>query len=292
MLKNLYKTLMLALLIAILALFSSIQAQADSLICTDEEKANFECFESQGFIVKIVKINGSFPFINHDGDSVFQYKINGYPHKFDGHPPKIDDVLALFPVCNPELNVIGANYHFNLADPGVGDSRGRGCKTNFGTGQELFQSFQWTGFRAYAGRVTVTIEGVVGTKNGPLLLQRSCHPAGWPYGDIQLPGCQITRQGTALLRTIPLDDNNCIRVSLNPGTLCADEVLWFRNATCEGESEPIPEEEDADPIAIFSGTGNQFCPEGFRVIDVPGFSPCYEYVSGGRTRYIPSGCNK
>lgn len=290
--KNIHKTLVLALLIAILALFSSIQAQASGLICTPEETANFGCFVDKGHRVKIVKDEGgNFPQILMENGIT----VSRFEYKIDCHPPLIKKVLALFPVEDPQLVIFAASHPYKLYQPGQGDIRP--IKTNFGIGQNFIQTFKWK-FNAVKGRIWVDIEGVVSAKPSSMLLQKTGNWKKWPWGEILLPARAVTRAGTPLRKCVPLC-NECagdgdvedlaISVEVDPGSLCALRVWEHHFLDCTDGGILIDPEKDGDlPIAGFSGSGNQFCEEAYlKFVQSP---PCFQYVSGGRTRYIPSGC--
>ena len=73
--------------------------------------------------------------------------------------------------------------------------------------------------------------------------------------------------------------------------MCADRVFHRITKDCSDEKykEPIkPVEEGKIPIPkTASGTGNQYCPEA--IVHYENSPYCFQYTSGGRTRYIPRG---
>ena len=83
-----------------------------------------------------------------------------------------------------------------------------------------------------------------------------------------------------------------IKVERSRNDLCAEVVTQHKNSDCTApvSKDEIPVVEgERIPDEAYSGTGNQFCPEAIVVFR---HSPrCYQYTSGGRTRYIPPGCN-
>jgi len=100
---------------------------------------------------------------------------------------------------------------------------------------------------------------------------------------------EVLRPGTALTECKLLEKNLSILVKRSPKTLCAETVTLYKNNDCTGEGAPVEAlpSNPKLPKAAFSGTGNQFCQEAFVVYER---SPaCFEYTSGGRTRYIPPG---
>lgn len=278
-------------MVAMLMLFATTQALANGLSCSAEEMENFECFKSKGHTVKIVKdVNDKFPRIDDNGDSVFEYDSAC-------NWPKITKVLALFPVEDPELMIGAAIPRGVLAPAGQGDIYPI-VKTNFGTGQEFFQTLKWD-FNRGSGRISVTIVGEVSAKHGPMLLQKTGNWRKWPYGDILLPARAVTRSGTPIKKCVPLCSecagegdvqDLAISIEVDPGSLCALRVWEHHFFDCTDDGTLINPEEDGDlPVAGFSGSGNQFCEEAYlKFVDSP---PCFQYVSGGRTRYIPSGCS-
>lgn len=100
---------------------------------------------------------------------------------------------------------------------------------------------------------------------------------------------EVLRPGTALTECKLLEKNLSILVKRNPKTLCAETVRFYKNNDCMGEGAPVEAlpSNPKLPTKAFSGTANQFCQEAFVVYER---SPaCYQYTSGGRTRYIPPG---
>jgi hypothetical protein len=100
---------------------------------------------------------------------------------------------------------------------------------------------------------------------------------------------EVLRPGTALKECKLLEKNLSILVERNPKTLCAETVTLFKSGDCTGKGIEVSElpSDPKLPKAAFSGAGNQFCPEAFVVYER---SPaCFQYTSGGRTRYIPPG---
>lgn len=100
---------------------------------------------------------------------------------------------------------------------------------------------------------------------------------------------EVLRPGTALTECKLLEKNLSIFVKRSPKTLCAETVTLYENNDCSGKGvqvDPLPSNPKL-PTKAFSGTGNQFCQEAFVVYER---SPaCFQYTSGGRTRYIPPG---
>ena len=103
---------------------------------------------------------------------------------------------------------------------------------------------------------------------------------------------EILRPGEPREVCIPLEENLSILVERNLKTWCAETVTPYKSVDCtRGRGDPIlPEDPDKNPKlpkAAFSGAGNQFCPEAFVVYQNSPY--CFQYTSGGRTRYIPPG---
>jgi hypothetical protein len=72
---------------------------------------------------------------------------------------------------------------------------------------------------------------------------------------------------------------------------CAEEVTYHKaQALCQGTGQPVPIVDKPSQVPAH-GIGNPACSESIKVKkkDNPGY--CYEYNSGGTTRYIPPGCN-
>ena len=102
---------------------------------------------------------------------------------------------------------------------------------------------------------------------------------------------EVLRPGSAIKECKILEKNLSILVERNQKTLCAETVTVYKSNDCTGASTIIqPEDPDKNPKlpkAAFSGAGNQFCQEAFVIYDNSPY--CFQYTSGGRTRYIPRG---
>lgn len=268
--------------------------------CTEEEIGNFECFASApdgAYVVKAVKgSDGSFPIINGDGNSVFEYTINC--------ETKIEDVLALFQTCDPLLVPIaastsryGSSWYFN--SPGRGDTDAFTCKTYFGTGQMSFQAFEWRKFNATSGSVKVTLQGLVEAARGPMLLKRTCFASNWEYGEIKLPACKALytlapsvvedKTVTGLLNGAQVQIQ--LKIYRDPVTGCATKVRFMDLSKTWFEAPPVTVQAQAEgdetpeTLIICSDTNaNQKCPEcQFTATGSPGWT----YISsGGVTRRV------
>jgi hypothetical protein len=104
--------------------------------CTDQEMADFECFESAGYRVRVIKgLNGEFPEIT-EGNSEFAYNICKI------HTRPIKHVAILFPNnCDPLLEIIGS-------DPSCGEDpqdcvRPFDLLTGLGKWQSLLDVYRW-----------------------------------------------------------------------------------------------------------------------------------------------------
>jgi hypothetical protein len=102
---------------------------------------------------------------------------------------------------------------------------------------------------------------------------------------------EVLRPGTAIQECKLLEKGLSILVERNPKTLCAETVTAYKSNDCTGKSTIVrPEDRDKKlklPKGAFSGAGNQYCPEAFVYYQNSPF--CFQYTSGGRTRYIPPG---
>lgn len=234
-------------------------AVAGNLVCTDDEKANFECFESKGYTVKIVKDEfGLFPAIDTNGNSVFKYEI-------DCPPPKIKDVLALFPVCepSPEFFIIKAASStgggFQYYERGEGDIS---C-TRFGTAQTFKRTFEWEDFYSHEGFVSVTVEGERSAAPGPLLLQRagcgSVHK--WAFGEILLPACKNRFVGAlSASECVNIDDNKDFPISASflvnssSGLPEVGSLRFYRELNCLGDAS-LPDKITQNPDGLVYCSG-------------------------------------
>jgi hypothetical protein len=99
--------------------------------------------------------------------------------------------------------------------------------------------------------------------------------------------------GTPSFECKQLEENVSIRIERNPRTRCADVVIpYYKSGDCtQGKDEEITgkhwKEDKRLPREAFSGGGNQVCQEAFVVYQNSPY--CFQYTSGGRTRYIPPG---
>ena len=106
----------------------------------------------------------------------------------------------------------------------------------------------------------------------------------------------IVRAGTPGYECKPLEEFNAevngplaVGLERDPYTLCASMVYEHHTLDCSDQGILIVEETEGNlPFRAFSGAANQFCEEAFsQYVQSPS---CFVYTSGGRTRYIPSGC--
>ena len=78
-----------------------------------------------------------------------------------------------------------------------------------------------------------------------------------------------------------------IKVIRNKNNLCAEKVEQHKTYDCSARVDEIPYLKGILPKNEAYGIGNQVCPEA--IVVYKNSPRCYEYVSGGRTRYIPRG---
>jgi hypothetical protein len=72
---------------------------------------------------------------------------------------------------------------------------------------------------------------------------------------------------------------------------CAEKVTYHeKQELCQGAGVPVPIVDEPSKAPAY-GIGNPACSESIKVQYKPNPGYCYEYNSGGTTRYIPPGCN-
>ncbi len=278
--------LFLTLIVAIVALLSTTQANA-GVPCTADELNASTCFEDRGYVVRVDR--------NYDAvgdETTFTYTIGCDP---SGHV--IKEILALIPVC-PEINVLEATPNGYVIPEGQGDK----CCSGFGSGVAKTTTIMWDDFNAHTGTAVMRLSGeVFGAPNALMLRRRTCSSKlgvkyYWAYGQIQLPACEVAPAGGSTYYECvnwygdPLkadddisldvtrrgDREGCIKsLRMCVGTGCTDNCLVI-------DPSDLPEE------YVSSGAlrGNTCANE---VVNVRSGSPfyLYEVVSGG---YVWRGC--
>lgn len=113
------------------------------------------------------------------------------------------------------------------------------------------------------------------------------------------PAKKYMLPGDNTVECIFLENNLSIKVQ-RKANMCADKIWLHKDRYCTDVGVPYEDEKEGDkntekkeeggriPIPkIVSGNGNQYCPEAFVVYQNSPY--CFQYTSGGRTRYIPRG---
>jgi len=75
---------------------------------------------------------------------------------------------------------------------------------------------------------------------------------------------------------------------------CAETVTFHeKQLLCEGAAVPVSIVGEPSKFPAYGiGIGNPACSESIKVHYKPNPGYCYEYTSGGTTRYIPPGCDQ
>jgi hypothetical protein len=210
--------------------------------------ADFECFESAGYRVRVVKGSmGQFPQID-DGNSIFEYNIC----KFETRPIKY--VTMLFPNnCDPELQIIDSFPpceagcgHWNCENGGDDPQecvRPYDLLTGLGRWQNLLDVYRWDApwsSHRYGGRFSLTVEGSrVAGQTAMVIKTHALLPRKWGSGNILGPACFDT--GDPVSEFIPFsktaDGVTCKgRVHFQPSFYI--EVTEAIGLLAPGEEEP------------------------------------------------------
>jgi hypothetical protein len=269
--------LLSTLVVAMVTLFAAAQAGAFSQPdgqCTDQEKNNFECFQSAGYLVEIVPDGGgNFPRIE-GGNSVFTYSIK----KIDA-TRRITLVDVLIPNdCTPKLQILTSNPNGKLFT----DAKG-GPITNFGQWLTLDDTWWWNYYGWGNVQISLTVAGNnVGTDHNAMLLGTATISANQlGKGEILAPGCRPLGV-LAAAQCINLFDGEVViegmseteKLSMNvkranDSCIIESEVVFYRSSDCTGDAI-FPSFTDPDPGFVYkSGVGGG-CPE---LVEVTKASP-------------------
>jgi hypothetical protein len=272
MLKRTPIILFSTLMVAMVMLFAADQARAFSPPdgqCTDQEKKNFECFKSAGYLVEIVPDDqGNFPQIVN-GNSKFTYRITNI-----NATRKIILVDALIRNdCTPELKILTSYPTGKLFTDGKG-----GPITNFGQWLTLDDTWWWNyyGWPPPGGvQISLTIAGNnVGVDHNAMLVgTASIFPNEFGKGDITLPGCKPLGVLPAA-QCINLFESETEKLSMsvrraNDSCIIEKEVAFYRSSNCTGNPE-YPIFEDPDSTFVYKSGTFGGCPE---LVEVTKTSP-------------------
>jgi hypothetical protein len=299
MTKNIHKTLAIALLAAIAALFTFTEILA-------QERPTECSTPGENYILSLLP---GYPENSDTNTWKWRYHITCINAAACA---KINKIVGYLPSLPPNVIQISQSPEFpkpDVNDRGAGDS-----STNMG--------------EAITNGITFTISPVEGGNNSTGIIEfltdvgssglmsvgfntgkgklegcffESDPPDGQgPVGGIRGPGFDlvaIVRPGTASSECKLLQEYNpivdgplSIKVFKNPFSLCADRVEQYISLDCSGNGVEIPVETgEGLPAKAFSGAANQYCEEAF--VEYVNSPSCFQYTSGGRTRYIPEGCN-
>jgi hypothetical protein len=269
--------LLSTIMVAMAMLFAGGQARAFSLPngqCTDQEKKNFECFESAGYVVEIVPdASGKFPQIVGN-NSVFTYQIT----KINA-TKKITLVDVLIPNdCATKLEISASYPDGKLFT----DAKG-GPITNFGQGLTLDDTWWWN----YYGwppppngvQISLTIAGNdVGAEHNAMLLgTATILPHQWGKGEILAPGCRPLGAGALPAeQCTSLYESEAEKLSMNvrralDSCIIENEVVFYKTSDCIGTGiTPNPKCEppntepcwsDPDPGFVYKSGTQGGCPE-------------------------------
>ena len=96
------------------------------------------------------------------------------------------------------------------------------------------------------------------------------------------------RTGSTVSDCIFLQENHTIKV-IRGKHFCAERVFYYKNDSCQGEGQVIEPETGVISKSRTYPIGNQACAESIVVHYKTNPGYCFEYNSGGTTRYIPPG---
>jgi hypothetical protein len=261
------------LLVAMVMLFAARQAGAFSPPdgqCTDQEKKNFECFQSAGYLVEIVPdAQGDFPQIVA-GNSKFTYKIT----KINA-TKKITLVDVLIPNdCTPKVGILASNPAGKLFT----DAKG-GPITDFGQGLTLDDTWWWN-YYGWAlppngAQISLTVVGNnVGAEHNAMLLgTASIFASEWGKGEILAPGCRPLGLIPAA-QCINLFESETEKLSMsvrraNDTCIIENEVKFYLTSDCTGTAI-VPTFEDPEPGFVYKSGTLGGCPE---LVEVTQASP-------------------
>jgi hypothetical protein len=181
---------------AILISFPTTKAIADCPAGLDPGR----CFEAEGYRVETVPLQGPFPTINSEGNSVFAYKITSTTKK-----RKVKEADILIPVCTPGL---GNPIAFSCGSPscsGVMFTDGSGDpSTSFGLGLTVYDTWnwdwkEWWGDKPTQRTISFTFRGKVYAAPNAILVKVE----SWnrnrkdnPFGQILAPSCALVSPPT------------------------------------------------------------------------------------------------
>ena len=98
--------------------------------------------------------------------------------------------------------------------------------------------------------------------------------------------------GNIVLDCIFLKEIKSTITVIRDQNFCAGKVFFHENESlCQGKGKEIEAKAKATQPPAY-GIGNPACSESIKVHYKPNPGYCYEYNSGGTTRYIPPGCNE
>ena len=104
------------------------------------------------------------------------------------------------------------------------------------------------------------------------------------------PDKKVMLPGDNTVECIFLEENLSIKVQ-RKANMCAGDIWLHKDRYCRDDGVKYDEKkEEGGKIPIpqgVSGNGNQYCPEAIVVYKNSPY--CFQYTSGGRTRYIPPG---
>jgi hypothetical protein len=183
-------------MVAVLMLFAVSGAGA-VVNCDPERKEKEECFESNGYVVEVVKdAEGNFPQ-TVNGDSVFTYRIT----RVDSRKKLVSHADILIPVCTPPLgrpidfkcepvSCTGQEFFGGSGEPFTG----------FGLGLTTEDTWKWNwlwplrwpiGFIAGTGTVSITMPGKVYASPNAMLVMVGLLKSDFLYGQILAPACAL-----------------------------------------------------------------------------------------------------
>jgi hypothetical protein len=181
--KKISITFLFTVVIAIAALFAATVAVAANGVpdlgdgvCDPSEEELFQCFESAGYVVEILQINGEFPQIIA-GNSVFNYRITEKGSEF------IKYINLLIPAAQ-DLEILSSTPPQRMLFTGAQGDK----SSKFGRGLTLYNTVRLDKYNGKSGDISLTLRDKVPVIHNAMGLIPNSNPSSWGKGEILLPG--------------------------------------------------------------------------------------------------------
>jgi len=153
------------------------------------------CFEAEGYRVETVPLQGPFPTINNQGNSVFAYKISKTTGK-----RKVKEADILIPVCTPSLgNPIAFSCGPSLCSGTMFTDGSGDPSTSFGLGLTTYDTWNWDWKEWWFDKpgqrtVSFTFQGKIYASPNAMLMKVETwnkNRRDNPFGQILAPSCSL-----------------------------------------------------------------------------------------------------